>query len=97
MATIFGFTVAYCSLRTRSCAARSSVTTRRATRSLGARSDPRHSGALATLWPALERLFASPCPPTNIVSGAGRLSEVFAEPLARLQPAGSPETGLPTP
>ena len=57
---------------------------------------PRCSGASATLWPAPERFFASPCPPTNIVSGAGRLSEVFTALLARLPPAGLPETAPPT-
>ena len=32
----------------------------------------------ATLWPALERLFASPCPQLDILSCAGRLDEIFA-------------------
>ena len=76
------------------CAAYPPTTTHCATRSLGARSSPRCSGAPATLWLALERFFASPCPPTNIV-GVGRLSEVFAALLARPQPAGLLETARP--
>ena len=93
---VLGSIVAYLSRSIQSCAARPPVTTHCATRSLGARSSPRRSGASATLWPAVERFFASPCPPTNIVLGAGHLRELFAALLARLQPAGSPETAPPT-
>ena len=70
--------------------------THHATRLLGACSSPRCSDASATLWPALERLLVSPCPPTNILSRAGRLGEVFAALQARLRPAGLLETASPT-
>ena len=89
---VFGFIVAYSSLRVCWCAARSSATAHCVTRSLGARSDPRRSGALATLWPALERLFASPCLPTDNLPCAGRLSKAYATTWARRPPASAPET-----
>ena len=41
-------------------------------RALGARSIPIPSAVLATLWPALEGIFVSPCSPTNISLCAGQ-------------------------
>ena len=58
----------------RTCATRVAELALSAAWSHGARSHPRPSGAPATLWPALEGLFASPCSPTDSFWCAGRRS-----------------------
>jgi hypothetical protein len=87
----------YDSRRARTCAARAAEWALSAVRSHGARSHPRPSGAPATLWPALEGLFASPCSPTDSFLCAGRRSRSYATASARQLPASAPETAPAAP
>ena len=61
-------------------------------RALGARSIPIPSAVLATLWPALEGIFVSPCSPTNISLCAGQHSGVSAAISAHQVLESAPET-----
>jgi hypothetical protein len=87
----------YGSRRARTYAARFVNRTLSIARALGARSNPLPSGVLATLWPALEGIFVSPCSPTNISLCAGRLSGVVAAIFTHRVPESAPETARAAP
>lgn len=84
---ILGSAAPYSSRLIQQCTAHPAVTTHCATRSLCLRSSPRFSGAPATLWLALERLFTSPCPSVDTLSCAGRLFGPYAVLAEHLRPA----------
>ena len=85
------------SRHTRTCAACLVNCTLSAARALDARSTPLPCGVLATLWPALEGNFVSPCSPTNISLCAGRLSGVSAAVFAPQVLKRAPETARAAP
>ena len=87
----------YGSRRTRTCAACLVDRTLSATRALDARSTPLPSAVLATLWPALEGIFVSPCSPTDIPLCAGRVSGVSATIFAHQVLESAPESARALP
>jgi hypothetical protein len=85
------------SVRSRTCAACLVDHTLSAARALDARSTPLPSAVLATLWPALEGIFVSPCSPTDIPSCAGRVSGVSATVFAHQVLESAPESARASP
>jgi hypothetical protein len=82
----------YGSRRTRACAACLMDRTLSAARALDAHATPLPSAVLATLWPALEGIFVSPCSPTDIPLCAGRVSGVSATVCAHQALESAPES-----